>query len=1114
LLINSLSHLGEGRGEGKNIENFAIIQDFSSNGSAALTLALSQRERELVDRNADVVGGRVTWVSMAKIASIIFFWLISTSVVALQSIPFDRLDEALDVAPFLEWLEDTENIITPEDILSGRQDANFHPNGAGTFIGLNMKSRYWLRLSLDPSQEYTNKYSEVIAHVPISSLLIWRLSVYAYINGALVHQTLAGHLEPYRSRDVDFAQYAFRLPVQAGKQTLMLARVDNTETVIPAILPLSIMNNDAFGNIRARFNFIDTLFYGMMSALFIYNLFLFFALKEKPVYGYYLLFLLCVMLIGSNNDGLSSRWLFPHEAVKNQFLNASVGTAAGMAYCAFVFSALDGRRQFPGFIKYYRMLLLFGLIGTFVVLSVDTLSVGVVITQTYSSVSLLSALSFAALCFTRKIPGAIYVLVAESLVLTGATIYMLMYYGLVPVNEFTIWGIHWGFLAESLVLSLALAARTRDAQQAALKNLEKFETLFDESPTGLFSYNIADKKLKCNTAFAKLFNRNSPEEFDQNEGALDYLSEADQQEVNSKLARDGRLTDYELYVEHPRGEIWASLSVRLVTDANGQMTAVDGSMTDITQRKLKEKAEHAKQFADLARKKAEAENKAKSDFLSKMSHEIRTPMTGIIGMADLLSDRLNDVTDQKFNSIILSSASALLTIINDILDYSKIEAGKMQLEAIPIDLEKLADEVLNIFQVKADEQGVELILDIAPNLYSHRIGDPVRIKQIMLNFMSNAIKFTESGSVTLVIDTNEASDNRVTIAVKDTGPGIAKDVRQQLFKAFSQASTATARLYGGTGLGLSICKELAEIMQGEVGVESVLGKGSMFWARVVLPIEPGSQQIIEPAVVNFCKNKRVLICHENSQVIRPLEKWLKCCGMSAKLLNHISGNLTWATDYDLVFYPEQLISDVKHQLRQDQDGARLVLLRNSFHSIPGMESNESLVLSLPCTPSQFLEVLYRAFEQEPPIIAAPKKLNEQFALLKSYKVLVAEDNPVNQFVLENMINKNGHRCTLVDNGTSAVNMFKSSIKSNNHFDIILMDFEMPETNGLDATKQIRIWESSSPQQLHTPIFGLTAEIGRERLQEGIDAGMDGYLLKPLHQRQLLELLSRLEGNGG
>ena len=511
-----------------------------------------------------------------------------------------------------------------------------------------------------------------------------------------------------------------------------------------------------------------------------------------------------------------------------------------------------------------------------------------------------------------------------------------------------------------------------------------------------------------------------------------------------------------------------------------------------------------------AKTAAEAANQAKSDFLANMSHEIRTPMNGIINAAELALAESISPKVQRYLQIINNSGQILLGIINDILDFSKIEAGKLDLEIIPVDLNDILINIGDIFSGQTSKNEIEFLFDLEPKIPLAVYADPTRIKQILTNTVSNAIKFTGPGGKIIVgIKAKQITDERVLYEfyVKDTGRGIKKAYLNNLFEAFSQEDASTSRKYGGTGLGLSICKLLVATMNGEIWVESEEGVGTTFFFSLDLKRQPKDQEKKYHLPKDISKLK-VLVVDDSKDNLNIMEKLLAGFGCEPFLVQNPMGaeDIFANNRFDLVItdwkMPEINGIELARRLRQIKPEIPIVLL-TAFGQVEEKKDAEQVgikvFLSKPISSVTLYDVIIFVFGKG-------WKQKNDFKKTSIYqgnimgldlRVLLAEDNPTNQEIAKAVMGNAGIKVDIANNGLEAVNMVKKKA-----YDIVLMDIQMPEMDGYEATRTIR----GDPRFAKLPIIAMTAHAMKGDEDKCLKAGMDGYITKPIRQDVLFRVL--------
>ncbi len=570
----------------------------------------------------------------------------------------------------------------------------------------------------------------------------------------------------------------------------------------------------------------------------------------------------------------------------------------------------------------------------------------------------------------------------------------------------------------------------------------------------------------------------------------------------------------ELFNKKKDGTIYhEEMTITPVEDHEGAISHYIAIKQDISDRKRQESALRE------ARDEALQASKSKSEFLANMSHEIRTPLNGIIGMTDLTLE--TELTREQTGNLktLKSSADSLLAVINDILDFSKIEAGKLELEPIPFNMRELIGETLRAHGVIAHEKGLELAWHVDPEVPDRLVGDSNRLRQILVNLVGNALKFTEEGEVLVNVSLvgEDSTSLMLNFVVHDTGIGIKYEKQREIFESFTQADGSTTRKYGGTGLGLTICQSLVQIMGGRIKVESTPGHGTQFSFTCRLDSAPPVESAELERSIPDLQSKKILVVDDNATNCLILEEMLGLWGISVETVPSAPDALIEVTQaigtgmpFDLLLLdymmPEIDGLDLAEQVMEafGDDSPHMLLLSSALH-IPkekytsvGIEST----LSKPIKQSDLFDAIMSVFKDEASGVEISQAIESKIETKSpEYRILIAEDNAVNQLVATKILEREGHTVRVVPDGQQAVRAFEEE-----HFDLILMDVQMPKMGGYEATSKIRALESGRPSR--TPIIALTANAMKGDRERCMAADMDDYLSKPVKAEALRSIVTR------
>jgi len=679
-------------------------------------------------------------------------------------------------------------------------------------------------------------------------------------------------------------------------------------------------------------------------------------------------------------------------------------------------------------------------------------------------------------------------------------------------------------------LELRVQARTHELQLEVNERMRAEETLSEERkilralidnvPDFMYVKDLECRFLVANLSVARQMGAKNPAEllgkndfdFYPREIATPFY-EDEQRVIRSGQAEVNR---EEAGVD-PQGNVTQVMTTQVpLRDKNGRVTGLVGIGRDITHlKKVQEEMQKA-------REAAEAASQAKSEFLANMSHEIRTPLNGVMGMTDLALDTELTSEQREYLETVKMSGDSLLTVINDILDFSKIEAGKIDLEALDFNLRDSLESTLKTLAARADEKGLELLCEVAPEVPEVVRGDSSRLRQIVINLVGNAIKFTDSGeiAVKVQVEAREGTDYVCWFTVADSGVGIPEEKRELIFKPFTQADTSTTRKYGGTGLGLTISTRLVQMMGGKIWVESEMGQGSQF--HFTIRLEAADAKEIKLGTIappELLRDVKVLVVDDNRTNRRILEGMLVRWHMkptsvdcAAAALAQLSAALEAGEPYPLILTDMHmpgmdgfaLIEQIRR--RPELSTATIMMLTSAGHRGDAARCQElgvSAYLLKPIRQSELREAVARVLGAREQDGAIP--LVTRFSLHDArepdayLRVLLAEDNLVNQRLAVRLLEKRGHRVVVAGTGFEALQALEKE-----SFDLVLMDVQMPEMDGFEATAAIREKEKGSG--LHQAVVALTAHAMKGDREKCLAAGMDGYLSKPIRPQELDQLL--------
>lgn len=1040
--------------------------------------------------------------------------------VELFALPHYELNEHLLI------LKDFENQWSIEDVASPTMQSQFKPLEQDILNLGFIDYSVWLKITLSYPDRYPNRKSENQWYLEFARTLLDEAELYTVTDKGILGPKSADLRAPFSEREIQHVTSVFPITLKLGETQTFYCRIKQGSSFH---VPVHLWLPDAFIDKVTKEEFVYGLFYGAMFSVLLYNLFIYFSVRDRT-YLYYIVYLLNVTMLFFIEMGHGVSVVDSTGDVIHKRLLPTIIWLNWVAVVLFMRAFLETKKNLP-------------MVDLFLVRVMVLAIIYIAVDQFVGYKLAISTAPLASLFILCLVPAITYLiwrggnenarifLFAWILNFMGLFVYACVALGWLPSHPVLLASAPIGIVSEAILLSLALAERVKriqkdriESDENAMQHLASYQSVYHNALEGIYQMSLNGRFLDANPAMAKLLGFPSVSNLLEAGAHAVRLCYPNPEMQYGVLKTKHSIKD-ELDFRRADGiRCWASHTARLILDEEGKPSHIEGICVDLTARKEKESAEKARENERIEKEVANSAAAAKSEFLANMSHEIRTPLTAIIGYSESVRFMALSESERRHAiDTVVRSSHHLLNLINDILDFSKIEARKLDVEAIEFDLITLLRDVHSYLLIKAEEKNIEFLLEYEFPIPHKVVSDPTRLKQVLINLCGNAIKFTQKGKVAITVGWD--GEHTLKFLVSDSGIGLSPAQIENLFQVFSQADSSTTRQYGGTGLGLAISKQLAELMMGDIVVSSTLGQGSDFCLTISATIPEQSLileaqdqlQLMEETSDALMQSipvlqGRILYAEDNPLNQHLIEILLRNSGVALTIVENgreavtqcEAGEANREAPFDLILMDMQMpvMNGVDAVKAIRAGGNNLPILAFSANVMKKdidlyLKAGCNGYLSKPLDRALFFQTLSSYLDPgADAIIASNSKENTaSTAGTLTGCVVLAEDNPVNQQLVSRIIRKTGMEVVVALNGEEAIEKVRNANPC-----CILMDLNMPVMGGIEAAEFLR------KDGVKTPIYALTAETDRSEIEACEAAGFNGFLTKPLELARLKAVL--------